>query len=453
MAMEPVPAGIRRFTFHFHAARNALLAEAHARPSTPLPTPTLATRIAALSGEGGPERDWQHMVALCRRLGAPEPSPGGRWCAVDAGGWRLRWERHTEVSTWTFYRPLGEKVAPSLEDTALDLAPQDWLAGIPGDVLVAAHIILLRQRPGTLPCTGEEVIAADLAEGAAQVYTDFRPGPDGFTRIQVVQPVADAGLAGRIVQRLFEIETYRLMALLAFPLASEAGRELTRMEAEVARADQEVSKIGNIEADRELLNRLARLAGEAQALSGRTSFRLSAARAYYGLGQERIQQLRERRVEGRPTIAEFMERRLAPAMRTCAAAGERLQGLIDHISTTSQLLNTRVDVAAEMTNASLLASMDRRARLQLRLQQTVEGLSVAAISYYALGLLGYAFKAASEFWKSLDPAFATGLAAPFVVVLVWGALHRARSRMMAEDRARKNLGLAPAGARIDSDTH
>ncbi len=428
-----------------------MLAEAHARPSTPLPTPTLATRIAALSGEGGPERDWQHMVALCRRLGAPEPSPGGRWCAVDAGGWRLRWERHTEVSTWTFYRQLAEGVAPSIDDTALDLAPQDWLAEIPGDVLVAAHIILLRKKPATLPCTGEEVIAANVADGTAQVYTDFRPGPDGFTRIQIVQPVADAGLAGRIVQRLFEIETYRLMALLAFPLASEAGRELTRMEAQVARADQEVTKIGNIEADRELLNRLAVLAGEAQALSGRTSFRFSAARAYYGLVQERIEQLQERRLEARSMIAEFMERRLAPAMRTCTAVGERLEDLIDHISTTSQLLNTRVDVAAEMTNASLLASMDRRARLQLRLQQTVEGLSVAAISYYSLGLLGYVFKAASELWKSLDPAFATGLAAPFVVVIVWGALHRVRGRMMAEDRARKNLRFAATLPHNDGD--
>ena len=187
---------------------------------------------------------------------------------------------------------------------------------------------------------------------------------------------------------------------------------------------------------------MAGLAGEAQALLGRTSFRFSAASAYYGLVRERTEQLRETRLEGRTTIAEFMERRLAPAMRTCTAVAERLQGVVAHIATTSQLLNTRVDVAAEVTNGRLLSSMDRRARLQLRLQQTVEGLSVAAISYYALGLLNYVFKAADIFWKHFDPAIATGLCAPLVVATVWRALHRVRIRMMSEDRPDNNSGYS-----------
>jgi uncharacterized membrane-anchored protein len=442
MEGQLVPANGRRSGFHFHPDRNKLLAEAHARPSTPLQSPTLATRLSALSLE---EDDWAHMVALCRRLGVAEPSRESRWCSVDAGSWRLRWERHTEFSTWTFYRPLAENTVPAIEETALDLAPQDWLGELPGEILVASHIILLRERPPAVPMAAQDEIAARIVDGKAEIFTDFRPGPDLFTRIHLIQPVADAVLAGRLVCRLFEIETYRLLALLAFPLAAEAGALLSRMEAEVALADLEVSKPGSIEADRELLKRLASLAGEAQALSGRTSFRFAAARAYYGLVQERIEQLRESRLEGRPTIAEFMERRLAPAMRTCVAVAERLQGVIAHISTTSQLLNTRVDVAAEITNASLLASVDRRARLQLRLQQTVEGLSVAAISYYALGLLSYAFKAISELQKNFDPAFATGVAAPFVIALVWWALHRARRRMMAEDRARHDRRPAVNG--------
>ncbi|MBS0276501.1 MAG: DUF3422 domain-containing protein [Proteobacteria bacterium] len=422
-----------RIALRFHEDRDRLLAEAHARPSTPLPSPTLATRIAALSGDDGPQIDWAHMVSLCRRLGAPEPSPGARWCVLDAGSWRLRWERHTEVSTWTFYRPIAEDVVPPLNETALDLAPRDWLAKLPGDVLVAAHIVLLRKNPPGMPVTSEEEIASEVADGAAQIYTDFRPGPDAFTRIRIVQPHADAALAGRIVQQMFEIETYRLMALLAFPLAGRVGAQLSRLESQAARAALQVSEDGGIEADRALLNRLANLAGEAQALSGQTSFRFSAARAYYGLVQERIQQLRERRLEGRPTIGEFMERRLAPAMRTCAAVAERLQDAIEHISTTSQLLNTRVDVAAEVTNANLLASMERRARLQLRLQQTVEGLSVAAISYYALGLLGYVFKAASDVFPKFDTGLATGIAAPFVVLFVWWALEQMRARIVAEE--------------------
>jgi len=439
MTVEAIPFSVTRSLFRFHSERNRLLAEAHARPSTPLPGSTLATRIAALSGEAGPEHDRQHMVALCRRLGVAEPGASARWCVVDAGSWQLRWERHTELSTWTFYRQIADGYVPSIDEAALDLAPIDWLSKLPGDVLVAAHITLLRTRPPHLAVASEGEIAAKVAGGAAQVFTDFRPGPDAFTRMQVIQPVAEAALAGRIVQQLFEIETYRLMALLAFPLAGKAAAELSRLEESATAAALQVSDDSGIEADRALLNRLARLAGEAQVLAGRTSFRFSASRAYYGLVQERIQQLHEVQEESQLTIGEFMERRLAPAMRTCAAVGERLQRVIEQIAKTSQLINTRVDVAAEVTNANLLASMDRRAKLQLRLQQTVEGLSVAAISYYALGLLEYVFRAVSMLKPGFVPEFATGVAAPFVFVLVWLGLRRMRARLLAADvpRSRK----------------
>jgi len=427
----------RGIALRFHSDRNKLLAEAHARPSTPLPTQTLAARIATLSGDDGHALDWAHMVALCRRQGAAEPSPGARWCVLDAGSWWLRWERHTEASTWTFYRPIAENFVPGIDDTALDLVPRDWLAGLPGEALVAAHVYLLRARPlgETIPPADE--IAADVGEGAAQVYTDFRTGPDGFTRFQLIQPKPDAARAGRIILRLFEIETYRLMALLAFPLAGEAAAALTRLETESTDAANRVADEGGIEADRVLLKRLAALAGEAQTLAGRTNFRFAAARAYYGLVLERIQQLRERRLDGRPNITAFMERRLAPAMRTCAAVSERQQAVIEHLARTSQLLNTRVELATEVTNANLLASMDRRAKLQLRLQQTVEGLSVAAISYYTVGLLGYVFKAVEDRWRGFDQALATGITAPVVFGLVWWILHRVRTRMMRDEPSPK----------------
>jgi uncharacterized membrane-anchored protein len=331
------------------------------------------------------------------------------------------------VSTWTFFRS-GEGAAPFVE-TALDAAPQDWLAALPGEALAAAHVALVKQRPEVLPFAEAETIAADTELAAARILTDFRPGPDGFTRMLVIAPDESPAVCGRIVQKLFEIETYRLLALLAFPMAGATAATLARLEAEAASAATQVAEKGGVEADKSLLARLALIAGEAEALTGQTAFRFSAARAYHGLVNERIAQLRERAVDGWPTIGDFMERRLAPAMRTCAAVAERQSGVIARIARTTQLLSTRVGVAAEETNVSLLQSMDRRSHLQLRLQETVEGLSVAAISYYALGLAGYVFAAAADVAPGFKAKLATGLTAPFVIAAVFLILRGARARL------------------------
>ena len=128
-------------------------------------------------------------------------------------------------------------------------------------------------------------------------------------------------------------------------------------------------------------------------------------------------------------------RRLAPAMRTCVAVADRQKGVIEHIARTTQLLNTRVEVAAEVTNANLLASMDRRARQQFRLQQTVEGLSVVAISYYLIGIAAYVFKGAKAVWHDLNPELATAVAAPAAVAVVWLALRRMRRHMLEDEIA------------------
>jgi uncharacterized membrane-anchored protein len=192
-------------TWRFHPDRDRLMAEAHARPSTPATAPSLAARIATISGEGGIASDRAHMAALCRKIGAPEPGPDARWCILDAGPWRLRWERHTEISTWTALRPNLDGDTANFSATALDLAPQDWLATLPGEVLAAAHVALVRSAPTAMVFAEEDLIAAELAAGAVQAFTDFRQGPDGFTRFIVVQRGDDAVLAGRILQQLFEI--------------------------------------------------------------------------------------------------------------------------------------------------------------------------------------------------------------------------------------------------------
>ena len=106
--------------------------------------------------------------------------------------------------------------------------------------------------------------------------------------------------------------------------------------------------------------------------------------------------IREHGVEGWPTFQDFLARRMAPAMRTCAMLEERQAKLSEKLSRAANLLRTRVDVEIERQNRDLLSAMNDRARMQLRLQETVEGLSVAAISYYVVGLAAYVFKGAKD---------------------------------------------------------
>jgi uncharacterized membrane-anchored protein len=289
------------------------------------------------------------------------------------------------------------------------------------------------------------VVAARLSSAPVRVYGDFRAGPDSFTRFVLVSDGSSESAIGRTLQQLFEIETYRLLALYAFPLALDTARTLKELEAEIDAAAAHVMDESGVESDRSLLTRLAALAGEAERIAGQTSFRFAAARAYYGLVEERIANWGEQPIEGRPSLGEFMERRLAPAMRTCLSVEQRQRNVIERIARTVQVLNTRVEVASEMVNVELLASMDRRSQLQLRLQQTVEGLSIVAVSYYALALLKLVFDGLAEIAPALNPTLATAVAAPVVLLLVWRFLRRVRTRLIEKAEGRASATKKRAG--------
>lgn len=400
----------------YHPQRERLLAEAHARPSTPLDVPVHATRIASLSGPDGANADRAHLAELCRASLVPEPPHDALWWLFDAGDWSLRWERHSEFSSWTIF----SRILPSGP-------PAAWLAALPGEVLVSTRADIRRSEGAAATAgtpLGSSMIGSAVLEGAGSVFTDFKTDENGATRWLVLMRSGDRVLTGRLTQIILEIETYRLMALLAFPLAGAAGKQVAAFESEAGMLAAQLSLEAGVEADRALLARLVSLSGEAEALNAQTSYRFRAGAAYHDIVRDRIATLREERIPGMQTIGEFMERRLAPAMRTCEAVGEREAAVIERIARAGQMLRTRINIESEATNAALLASMDKRAATQLRLQRAVEGLSVAAIAYYLLSLLSYPVKAAEHIWPQLDAVLTTGLLAPLVIVAVWLALRR-----------------------------
>jgi uncharacterized membrane-anchored protein len=130
-------------------------------------------------------------------------------------------------------------------------------------------------------------------------------------------------------------------------------------------------------------------------------------------------------VPGHQTLIDFTERRLTPAVRTCESFSQRIEDLSQRVSWASSAMRTRIETTLERQNTSLLESMNHRAHMQLRLQQTVEGLSVLAISYYFIGILGYIVKPLSHV-IAIDATVLQGVAAPFVVVFVWWFIRRVR---------------------------
>jgi uncharacterized membrane-anchored protein len=436
-----------------HSQRRALNDEVHARPPEPLAAPLRASYVALLGDAAQREAALDAVRDLARRSGAEVlPEPGATHYSADLGAFRLRWERHGEFTRCMVVVPGIGGGGPSAEP-AIAILPPGWLDALPGEVVTAVHAALVPAGDNALVPAGDngvqspldadalsarhfaghQLIGSRVVGARAEAFTDLRIHPDGFGRILVCDRGVTPTQAGRIVQRLFEIETYRILALLAFPLAKELAPFLG--ERERALSEIATALIGAGEADEAALHeRLSRLAAEIESREAATLFRFGAAAAYYDLVRRRIAELREMRIEGLQTFDQFTGRRLAPAIATCAAVARRQEALSARVARVTQLLSTRVEITRERQAFAVLASMDRRALLQLRLQQTVEGLSVAAIAYYLVGLVGYAAKAlkSAGAWR-VEPDLAIGVAVPAVALLVapGAARHHAQGGLTA----------------------
>ncbi len=404
-----------------HPLRRELHDEIHARPPEALRAPLRLTFLALYSDPSNRDAEWEHVRALAARYGVEVPTQGVNHLSLDLGRFRLKWERHSEFARYKFI--VAGECADPYADAAIAHVPADWLAGLRGQTVVAAHAALVAA--GSVDTSadalaarsfgGNVLIGSGIADGAGEAYTDFQLH-DGFSRLLVVDRAMTPRQAGRMMQRLLEIETYRMMALLALPVAHALSPDLAQAERELAGITTRL--VDSSETDEPvLLDRLTRLEAGIERRAAENAYRFSAAVAYYELVQRRIAELREVRMQGLQTFQEFTERRLAPAMNTCRAAAARQESLSERVARATQLLSTRVDVTREKQNQAVLESMNRRAAAQLRLQQTVEGLSVAAITYYVVGLIGYGAKGLKALGVPLEPEVVTAISIPIVLAL------------------------------------
>ena len=419
-----------------HPLRYALSNELHARPFLALSSPGQAAYLAIKQPEDAANRDRSadrgQLLALLDRFGAKHPAPDATHYFGDLGQFKLKWEQHTEFVSYTAYveGAAGEKF---LGD-AFDLFPKDWLQGIEG-VCISSALIRVEAMDGVETVkqriadwfVAESLAVSRILDGAAVMAGDFRIGSDGHMRFALfIGPETGARRIGRIVQRICEIETYKTMSMLGFARVGELSARLGKIDRDL---EGLVNDMTSHEARSEAtLAGLLQSASELERLEARNAFRFSATAAYQALVAERISVLREDRFEGRQTFAEFMARRFDPAMRTVRATEARLRSMTARAIRAGELLRTAVDVDRSAQNQALLESMDQRAGLQLRLQKTVEGLSVVAISYYAVNLVSYLAYPLSDPMGISKGIMTAALVLP-VVALVWWAVHRIRKSM------------------------
>ncbi len=424
-----------------HPLRYLLANELHARPFPVLAVPSHALHLALKQPRDAANRDREadraHLIALLDRYGAPHPPPGATHYFGALGRYRLKWELHTEFVTYTLF---GAGVAGKPFDPAMfDVFPADWLAAAPGKRLTSA-LIRVEEMPGEDPCDRAVTAAIDgrlgewfvpeslavscIADRMAVVAGDFRIDPAGHLRFAVfVRPDTSPRRIGRIVQRLCEVETYKTMALLALPRARALARRLADLDEKMQRLMAHIR--GHERPEEEVLDELLAISVEIENLIAQSSFRFSATEAYRAIVSERLAAMQEERFPGRQTFGQFMLRRFEPAMRTVRSVARQLAALAERAKRAGDLLRTRVEVKRSAQSQQLLARMDRRADLQLRLQKTVEGLSAVAISYYAINLVVYALTPLAKGW-GLDKPLLYALTTPLVLVLAWWMVRRIR---------------------------
>ena len=410
-----------------HSERTAVLEEVHARPFHALRVPARLMHFAMMTTPAEAQAGWSALVDLCHDCKLPVPAVGAKHHRVQLEQESLRWEQHGEFATYTFEMTamVGDPFQPALRDVSSRFSR----LAMKGRHLVSTDVQILAPNDDielTEIFDPSSLAASTVHGGRALVATDFRVRDD-FVRYLVVDRGLDAASMGALSVRLLEIETYRLLALLGLPEAQRLAPDVAEAEKNLAEISEVMASANGLESDNHLLNRLTALAARSEAAATSTAFRFGACRAYDGIVQQRLVAIGEEQIGTLPTLAAFLSRRMSPAMRTCYVLQERQRELSRKLSRTANLLRTRVDVEIERQNRDLLRSMNNRTRLQLRLQHTVEGLSIAAISYYVVGLGGYVFKAAYETkLLRINPAVATAAFVPIAILIIAMMLRRIR---------------------------
>ncbi len=430
-----------------HSQFSAAALATHSRPALPVTAPAEVNKAVIQAGEAAHGRDRERFLQAIAKIGWDlVPDVSGEVLATK-GGNTLKWERHTEFISLTAVGapPLDNKEARKAFDEVLVLITQDMADGRNGDssddlgVFARTRVLVATKDDGLeivrrdTPIQNVLVVGDNIQVATTLLHDETQSIEYRAILLNQDTTPMNPRRVGRFVQRLLEVDSYRLLAYLAVPVLQRMGPRVSALEAQVNEIAQRAASDPKPEEEQAILTELTELSAELQSIGSASEFRFAASLAYAAIVDERLASLRENRIEGFQRISTGVKRRLDPAMRSCNALLRRQQKIAERIGYVTDLLRTRVDLALQDQNADVLQSIDQRAKAQLRLQQAVEGLSVAAITYYTLSIIYYVLKGLPLSTIGLS---AEVLQAMFVVpigLLVYWGLRRVRARNEAAD--------------------
>ncbi len=429
--------------------------ELHARPYIRLGSNLRVFHFAYLISENQEKEAWNYLRKFLEITDfSSPPNKSFKFWVAESKELIIRYECHTEFISLTLIYPekikLSKNRIPILfEESFLNILPIEFLKNFPGRHLMSSWIDMSPGKHNFNPNDIEKVFFHDnfagslVAESGAKVFMSFKSDKsyflnDGFRRVFIQNKSLRTRRTGRLLQRIVELETYQVLSLLGLPSVREEGKNLSILEKTITKIIKSVSKTAKQNLKKGSLsypdyqndlNELSYVVAKIEEISSSTNYRLSATFAYYKLVEQRLKDLREDRLESFQTNKEFLSRRLEPAIRTCEAFSRRLETLATRAQRADNLVRTQIEMGIQIQNKNLLESMEIRARAQLRLQETVESLSIVAITYYIIGLLSTIVNPLNLNFFFFNKQIFLALSVPTVLIIIWFAAKILRKKI------------------------
>lgn len=419
-----------------HALRKQAVGEMHLRRWPALPVPCMIIQWVLIVDDL--ERD-EELSAIEDRAQKDETAGSPAYRAGNlVDGIRFVWEKHSEGTSLTlFVHDVGPDVFLEPHSSADVKGALEWAQSMPGEIVRSTRIWIAEnddQIEAILPnlnLVRGELVSCNLGR-KIRMWSDFRIKDDGFGRLLVATNGAEPVEVTRQVQRVQELGNYRNRALLGLPVARDCWPKLDEAEGKLRDLAARIEDPD--ENDDKLTDTLSKLSLELAAIETSISFRMDATKAYAQLVKDRLVQVDSRHIPGFASLTDFTQRRFFPAMNTCEATTARVRQLALRAAQLASLLRARIDARIENQNAQLLGSMEKSTRMQVRLQQLVEGFSVVALSYYLIGLMGYLIDGLPLARYELSKEWILAVLVIPVVASIWIGMRILKHRLFRGDR-------------------